>query len=322
MKKALDILKKHSVEAVLLVLMLMFTIVKGTIFLNINNIITILRQSSILGIMSIGMMFCMLSGGLNLAVGSMVSLVTVTSAVFMTSMNIPWPVAFLVSVAICTFSGWATGFIIVKTRIWPMIGSLAMQTILSGVAYIVCGGLPIYDLPKGSIIFGQANIGVIPLPVIILLAVAVVSAFILNKTYFGRHFYVSGSNVEAARLSGINTSRICIMSYVISGFLCGIAGVIMTGRVSSGQPAAGKGMDMTCLTAVVLGGVSMNGGEGKVSKVVVGVFILGVLKNGMTIMNVDEYTQMIVEGLIFLFAVCFDSLQRILSERTGKKKAA
>lgn len=320
--KVFRFLKKFSVELVLIILIIIFTIARGTLFLNLNNFLTIFRQSSILGLMSIGMMFCMLSGGLNLAVSSMMSLVTVISAFLMTSGGVAWPLAFLASTIICTFTGWVTGIIIVKTKIWPMIGSLAMQTILSGIAYMICGGMPIYNLPDGSTVFGQANIGIVPLPFIILVIVAIIASFVLNKTYIGRQFYVTGSNDEAARLSGIKTDRIRILTYVISGFLCGIAGVCMTGRVSSGQPAAGLGMDMDSLTAVVLGGVSMNGGEGKVFNVVVGVLILGVLSNGMTIMNIDEYTKMVVEGLVFLFAVCFDSFQNLMSQKARKQVKA
>ena len=312
-------LKKHSVEIVLLILIALFSILRPTTFPKMSNFITILRQSSITGIMSLGMMICMISGGLNLAIGAMVSLVTVLAAVLLTSAGMHWAPTFLITTAVSTFIGWVTGLIIVKTRIWPMIGSLAMETILSGIAYISCNGKPIYGLPENSKVFGlgKINLGFMELPVavVILIVVAVVVAVFMNKTYIGRQIYVTGSNEEAARLSGIKTDRIKIMTYVICGFLCGIAGVVMTGRVSSGQPAAGKGMEMTCLTAVVIGGVSMTGGEGKTFKAIIGVLIMSVLSNGLTIMNVDEYRKMIVEGLIFLFAVCFDSVQKILAER-------
>lgn len=320
MDKAKKFLRRHSVELVLIIIVIAFTAARPDTFFTVDNGITILRQSSILGIISVGMMFCMLSGGLNLAVGAMVSVVNVSSAVFLTSLNMHWAYAFLLGILISTAIGWVLGVIIVKTGIWPMIGSLAMQTILFGVAYILCGGLPIYDLPKDSIFLGQGNVGPVPTPVIIFLVIAVIGAFILNKTYIGRYFYASGSNPEAARLSGIHTDRINILSYTISGFLCGIAGVIMTGRVSSGQPAVGKGMDMTCLTAVVLGGVSLTGGEGKIFKAIMGVLILGVLTNGMTIMNIDEYTQMIVEGSILMLAVCFDSLNTKMAGKSKKSE--
>ena len=321
MSKTLATFKKYSVEIVLIILIAIFGIARPETFLKTTNFITILRQSAITGIMSLGMMICMLAGGLNLAIGSMVSLVTVTSAVMLTQMGLHWSVAYLISIAICTFTGWLTGFIIVKTKIWPMIGSLAMQTILSGVAYIICGGLPIYDLPEDSKIFGLGKVmDFLPIPIVFLVVVAAIFAFFLNKTYFGRLFYATGSNEEAARLSGIKTDRVKVISYIICGLLCGIAGVIMTGRVSSGQPAAGTGMEMTCLTAVVIGGVSMNGGEGKTFKAIIGVLIISVLKNGLTIMNVGEYEQMIAEGVIFMFAVCFDSLQRVLADR--KKSVA
>jgi len=203
-----------------------------------------------------------------------------------------------------------------------MLSSLAMQTILSGIAYITCKGKPIYGLPDESKYFGLGKIPIggfdLPVPVIILVVVAILVAIFMNKTYIGRQIYVTGSNEEAARLSGIKTEKIKILTYVICGFLCGIAGIVMTGRVSSGQPAAGNGMDMTCLTAVVIGGVSMTGGEGKTLKALFGVMIISVLSNGLTIMNVGEYQKMIVEGLIFLFAVCFDSMQNIMA---AKKKA-
>ncbi len=319
MDKVKDILKKYSVELVLVIIIIAFAIARPTTFFTPGNAITVLRQSSILGIISIGMMFVMLSGGLNLAVGAMVSVVNVSSAVFLTTCNMHWAYAYLLAILISTAVGWITGFIIIKTGIWPMIGSLAIQTVLFGVAYIICGGLPIYNIPKDAIFFGQGSIGPIPIPVVIFLVIAVIASFVLNKTYIGRHFYASGSNPEAARLSGININQINILSYTISGFLCGIAGVIMTGRVSSGQPAVGKGMDMTCLTAVVLGGVSLTGGEGKVFKAIMGVLILGVLTNGMTIMNIDEYTQMIVEGTILLLAVCFDGMNAKLSQKSMKK---
>ena len=323
MNKFLNILKKYSVEIVLLILVALFGIARPTTFLKVNNLLTILRQSAITGIMALGMMICMISGGLNLAIGSMVSVVTVVSAVLLTRVGMHWLPTFLIAIALCTFIGWLTGVIIVKTKIWPMIGSLAMQTILSGIAYIVCSGKPIYGLPDESKVFGLGKIPLgfieLPVPIIILIIVAVIVAVFMNTTYIGRQIYVTGSNEEAARLSGIKTDRIKILTYVICGLLCGIAGVVMTGRVSSGQPAAGTGMEMTCLTAVVIGGVSMTGGEGKTFKAMIGVLIISVIANGLTIMNVDEYRKMIVEGLVFLFAVCFDSLQGIMASRKKNK---
>lgn len=320
MNKVLGFIKKHSVEIVLAIMIAIFGIARPTTFFKMSNFLTILRQSAITGIMSLGMMICMISGGLNLAIGSMVSLVTVISAVLLSSLGLHWAPTFLIAIAASTLIGWLTGVIIVRTKIWPMIGSLAMQTILSGIAYIACGGKPIYGLPDEAKVFGLGKIGgFLPVPIVILVIVAIIVAIFMNKTYIGRQIYVTGSNEEAARLSGIKTDKIKIMTYVICGLLCGIAGVVMTGRVSSGQPAAGKGMEMTCLTAVVIGGVSMNGGEGKTFKALIGVLIISVLSNGLTIMNVGEYQKMIVEGLIFLFAVCFDSLQKVMADRKKQK---
>lgn len=326
MNKALTFVKKHSVEFVLLILIAIFGIARPNTFLKVSNFTTILRQSAITGIMSLGLMIVMISGGLNLAVGSMVSLVTVVSAVLLNWHGMHWVPTYLIVLVLSTFIGWLTGVIIVKTKIWPMIGSLAMQTILSGIAYITCKGKPIYGLPDEAKMFGLGKIPVfgfeLPVPIIILVVVAILVAIFMNKTFIGRQIYVTGSNEEAARLSGVKTEKIKILTYVICGFLCGIAGIVMTGRVSSGQPAAGNGMEMTCLTAVVIGGVSMTGGEGKTFKAIIGVLIISVLSNGLTIMNVGEYQKMIVEGLIFLFAVCFDSMQNIMAARKKNKLAA
>ena len=143
-----------------------------------------------------------------------------------------------------------------------------------------------------------------------------------TSTYIGRHFYAIGSNEEAARLSGINTNKLKVATYAIGGFLSGLAGIIMLARISSGQPTAGKNMEMDCLTAAVIGGVSLTGGEGKISTAVCGVLIIGVLTNGMTIMNISEYYQLVIRGCIFLGAVCLDGIQKQIAGGKKVKKAA
>lgn len=220
-----------------------------------------------------------------------------------------------------TIVGLLTGMVIVKTGIFPMIGTLALQIILQGVAYLICGGMPVSNLPATAKIIGQGYVGPIPFPVIIFVLVMIVATIVLNRTYIGRHFYAIGSNEEAARLSGINTAKLKVATYAIGGFLSGLAGLIMLARISSGQPTAGKNMEMDCLTAAVIGGVSLTGGEGRISTAVCGVLIIGVLSNGMTILNISEYYQLVIRGCIFLGAVCLDGIQKKLAGRKVKKVA-
>ena len=320
MKKqnVLNFIKEYTVVIVMVLLAAIFTI-GNPAFLTASNFITILRQSSMMGVAGIGVMFVMIAGGINLAVGSIISIVTVLVAMCCVNWGIHWVFGMVLSVIAATICGWFTGFAIVKGKIAPMIGSLAVKTILGGVAYIICGGLPVYGIPAESKVLGQGYIGFVPVPVFIFVVIAAIAAFVLNKTYLGRYFYAAGSNDEAARLSGINTSKIRILAYTVSGVLAGVAGIMMYGRVGSGQPIAGNEVEMNVLTAVVIGGVSMAGGEGKVFKACCGCVLISMLTNGLTLMNISEYTQMVIRGAIFLGAVILDSFQHRAKQQKAIK---
>ncbi|WP_320128524.1 ABC transporter permease [uncultured Sphaerochaeta sp.] len=317
MKKIIDFSKEYTIVYVLFLLAIIFYFGNNS-FIKASNFLTILRQSSILGIAAIGGMFVMVSGGINLAIGPLVSIVTVITAILCVNFGMNWGGAMLVAVLVATVISTFMGWVIQKTKIWAMIGTYAFNIIIGGLAYIICGGLPVYGIPSASKILGQGFIGFLPVPVLMFVITAVLAAFFLNKTYLGRQFYASGSNDEAARLSGINTNRIRIFSYTISGLLCGIAGIVMYGRVGSGQPLAGNGLEMDALTATVIGGVSLAGGEGKVFKACSGVLLISMLTNGLTLMNIDEYTQMVIRGIIFVAAVILDSYQHM--EKIKSKK--
>jgi ribose/xylose/arabinose/galactoside ABC-type transport system permease subunit len=285
------------------------------------NFFTILRQVSISGIMITGLLFVMLAGGLDLSIGSIIALSSVLTAKLIVSFGLHPALAGALVMLLCVAIGLTVGFIIVKTKIYPMIGTLALMGILSGLAFVVCGGLPIIGLPESILPLGQGFfLGTpIPNPVVILFAVLIVASFILNKTYVGRYFFLVGGNPEAARLSGINTEFVQIISYGICALLCSFGGIIMMSRINSGAPTVGPGMEMDVLTAAVIGGVSLLGGEGKISKAFGGVLIMGILTNGLTILNVDPYIQKIIIGFVFLAAVSFDGLQKnILIKRKVK----
>lgn len=256
-----------------------------------------------------GEMTLIIVGGLNLSMGSCVALGTVLIAIMTVRMSIPWGIAILINLLVMTLIGFATGWLINKTKIVPMIGTMAVSTVVSGAAYLSSGGLPISGIPDAIKWFYKGNIGVIPIPIITTTIIALIFAFVFNRTYFGRQIYAAGSNREAARLSGINTDKIFIGAYVICGLLCGMGGLMMIGRLGSGQAQTGTTLDMDCLSALVIGGVSFLGGEGKVSKAICGFILITELTNGLTLCGVNDYVQMIITGSVFLAAVVLDSIQ-------------
>jgi len=187
-----------------------------------------------------------------------------------------------------------------------VLSTLGLMTAIRGVVYLVSGGMPIYGLPVEFKFLGQGNILGVPVSVIIMMVVFGIGFIILNKTVFGRSVYGIGGNEEAARLSGVNIKKIIYKVYMLEGFFASLAGLILMSRVNSGQPSAGDGYEMDIITAVVLGGVSVSGGEGKILKVIIGVVFMGVLANGMLMMNISEYWQRVVKGLVLLLAVAID----------------
>lgn len=307
------VIRESAVFLVLLVIIITFSFLSPQFF-KFSNFVTILRQISILAIVSAGMTVVLISGGIDLSVGSIVSVVSVLTSMAAVNLGLPVGGAIVIGLLIGLFMGLFNGILITSTGMPPMIGTLATQIAFRGLGFIVCDGASIYHLPEAFKVFGQGYLGPIPVPVIIMAAVLLISAFVLGKTYIGRHFYAVGSNAEATRLCGLDTKKIQVLAYAVCGFLSAVGGIIMTSRVNSGQPKAGDGYEMDVLTACVVGGISINGGEGKVRHIIVGVLIIGVLSNGLTIVGVNEYWQQVAKGMILAAAVAFDSIQK-------KKKA-
>lgn len=310
---------KLTVPAVLLLMCAVFAIMNPR-FLSVDNILSVLRQISMLCIMACGVTFVMISGGLDLSVGSMCSIATVFWALGMTDWGLPQWAAILLTLMMGCLLGYVNGAIVTFTRMNPMIATLGTATVLEGAGYIIChGGMPIYGLPESAKTLGQGSIGPLPIPIIVMGVCLVANWFVLNRTYLGRSFYACGSNEEAARLSGINSGRIKRLAYIGAGFFTAVCGVILGSRVNSGQPAAGKEFQMNCLTACIVGGISAGGGEGNTLSVFIGALIVGVIDNGFTIIRVNEYWQQIARGLILIFAVAMDAIQR---QRGDKAKRA
>ncbi len=307
--KIINNVKKSAIWIVLLLLVVFFTSANHR-FLSMNNLFTVARQVSMYGIASIGMTFVILIAGIDLSIGSVITIVNVVCAYLMVNMGFGMAEAVLVSVVMATLIGLINGFLISTVGMPAIIATFATQTVFAGSAYLISGGTPIYGFDPRFKVIGQGYLGPVPVPVIIMAVCFAVGALILNKTYFGRYFYAVGGNEEAAELSGIRVGRIKYLIFALSGFFAGLAGIVMLSRTNSAQPTAGLGYEFDVITCVVLGGVSITGGFGKISGVIAGVLIIGVLTNGMVLLNISNYTQMIVKGLVLILAVGFDTFQK------------
>jgi ribose transport system permease protein len=306
---ASDLFKRYGIYSVLVVLILIFAI-SSRAFFSSSNIFNIARQVSMLGISAVGMTFTLLVAGIDLSVGSIVTLVNIIVAYFMVKAGVHPVLACMIGLVISTFCGFLNGAAVANLGMPPLIVTLCSMTVLEGLAYVISRGAPIFGFTPAFTVIGQGYVWFIPIPVIIMAVILCIGAFILNATYFGRYFYAVGGNEEASNLSGINVRKVKYLAYSLSGFFAGIAGVVMLSRTNSGQPLAGKGFEFDVVTAVVLGGVSVSGGSGKISNVVAGVFIMGVLSNGMVLLNISQYIQMVTKGLVLFGAVAFDCLQK------------
>lgn len=315
MKKRFS-LSKIFVYLVLVVIILFFTVTTDT-FLTSKNILNICRQISMIGICSVGMTMVLLTGGIDISVGSIIALVGVAAAKLIGEAGMAIFPAMLIGVAAGALCGLINGIMVAKFDVPALITTLAMQTMARGAAYILTSGIPIYGLPEEIKTLGQGYFFKIPIPVIIMALIFLFGWWLLEQTRFGRYTYAIGGNQEVARLSGINVLKMKIFIYTLSGLFAGLSGVIMLSRINSGQPATSSGFEMDVITGAVLGGISVAGGEGKLVNVIAGVLIMGMLSNGMTLMNLDEYWQWVVKGIVLLLAVTFDNMQR---KRNAKVK--
>lgn len=307
MKRKMDVNTFIAEYAIILIFILLFAAMSlfAPNFFTAGNMANVLRQVSINGLCAIGMTFVILTGGIDLSVGAIIGVSGVLTAMMMLH-NVPPVLASAISLALCTLIGLATGLLISYIEIPPMVATMGTMTSLRGVAYLITGGTPVFGFHPGYAVIGQGYVGSVPIPVIILAVSFAAGIFFLSRTRYSRYIYGVGGNEEVARLSGINVHKVKGFVYAVSGFCSALAGLVMLGRLNSGQPRAGEGYEMDVITAVVLGGVSLTGGVGKLGHVVFGVLIIGVLTNGMTMMAVDDYWQRVVKGLVLLLAVGFD----------------
>lgn len=297
-------LAQYGIYLALFLLVLFFS-VASDVFLTSANLLNVLRQVSIIGICAVGLTFVLLTGGIDLSVGSVIGVSGMTCATLV-AMGFPVLIAVGAALAFGLLAGLLAGVIINEAGIPPLITTLGLMTSFRGVSYIIGGGLPVYGVPDGLKALGQGYVLGIPVPVILMAATLVVGHVVLTHTRFGREVYGVGGNEEAARLSGVSVKRLKYKVYALSGTLAAFAGIVLMARVNSGQPKGGEGYELDIITAVVLGGVSIFGGVGRLSGVLAGVLIMGVLANGMILLNINEYVQWVVKGTVLLAAVSLD----------------
>ena len=309
MTKVKYFIKDRAIYMFLIIMIVFFSIINKN-FLTVKNLMNVAKQVSIFGIASVGMTYVILLGGIDLATGSIISFVNIICAYLMVNAGLAPGWAILISLLSSAAIGFINGIVIAQFKMPALIVTFATQTIFGGFTYIICNGIPISRFPDSFLALGQGYVGPVPIPVIIMVVIFLLGGFILNRTYFGRYFYALGGNEEAAELSGIRVKGVKVLVYTLSGLFAGIAGLVMLARANTGQPNAGLGYEFDVITCVVLGGVSTSGGSGKMSNVVAGVLIIGVLSNGMVLMNINAWIQMVVKGVILLLAVGIDCVQQ------------
>jgi len=306
--KRLDVLNKYKSIILLVVLSGIIAAINPR-FLTVSNFLNILRQTSVNAIIAAGMTFVILTGGIDLSVGSILAIVGAVAASLIAS-GVSWFLVILIAILGGALLGLVNGYIITKGRVQPFIATLATMTLLRGATLVYTDGKPIsigYAAGAASFAgFGTGYFLGIPIPIHLSVIVFILAFYMLRQTRFGRYVYALGGNEEATALSGINTKKIKAYVYGISGMLAALAGIIITARLSSAQPQAGSGYELDAIAAVVLGGTSLSGGVGGIFGTIIGALIIGILNNGLNLMNVSSYYQLLVKGVVILIAVLLD----------------
>lgn len=299
-----DVLRRFGIAIAFLLLIIVLSLLSES-FLTVSNVLNIARQVSINAVIAAGMTFVILTGGIDLSVGSVLAY---SGAIMAGLLSTGKPVVFsiVVGLALGTLLGLVSGIIITKGRVQPFIATLGMLTIGRGATLVYTDGRPITGLPDAFVWLGAGEVLRVPVPVFIMALVFAISYFVLTQTVLGRYVYAIGGNEEAARLSGVNVAFYKSLVYGISGLTSAISAVILTARLNSAQPTAGVAFELDAIAAVVLGGTTLAGGEGSIGGTLLGAFIIGVINNGLNLLNVNPFYQQVVKGVVILLAVLLD----------------
>jgi len=296
-----ELLQRYGLVLSFLALCIVLTILSDR-FLTTGNIVNILRQSTINGIIAIGMTFVILTAGIDLSVGAVLALATVVAADLM-QQEIAMPLAVAVGLGLGALLGLVNGVIITKAKVPPFIATLGMMTVARGLALTYTQGRPITGLPESFRTLGTGSIGPVPMPIVIASVAFILAYFLLTRMRTGEYIYAIGNNPVAARYAGINVDRDIMFVYASAGLLSAVAGMILVARLNSAQPTAGLGYEFDAIAAVVVGGTSFTGGQGGLGGTLLGVLVIAVLNNGLNLLNVSSFYQPVVTGVVIALAL-------------------
>lgn len=309
-KVSRDSIQKIAALLSLVILIVFFSIAAAPNFLAPQNLINIMMQTTVTGILALGMTFVLITGGIDLSIGSLIAFSGVITAVTITNGMSP-VMGSIIGLISGVILGIISGLLISKGKLPPFIATLGMMMFARGVTLLITEGTPLYfqNAPNFKYL-SQGKLGPVPYPVIYFILLAIVSHFILKKTVIGRYIFATGSNEEAARLSGIPVDKIKTFVYIYSGLFAAIAGIILAARLNSAQPTVGEGYELDAVAAAVIGGTSLVGGEGTIAGTIIGAFIMSILKNGLNLMSISQFWQKVLMGIVIIGAVYVDSSKK------------
>ena len=303
---------KNSTFSIFLILLVMcvVTAIAEPAFLKISNILSTARSFSAIAIAGIGVLMVIITGGIDLSIGSVYGLAGVISAFGCSLFGLPVALAMLLGVLAGAVFGACNGLMVVFFKLPPFIATLGTMQIARGLCTILTQGYPVSNLPAGYMYLGQGEFLRIPMAIWCMIVIAVIFAVVLNKTVTGRRIFALGGNAEATRISGINTKALLVLVYTLGAALGSFAGIITASKLGVGQPTAGNGFEMDAIAAVVIGGASLSGGEGSVLGTIIGAAIIGILRNALVLLRVDSYWQTLIMGVVIIAAVTADQLRK------------
>ncbi|MEG0426000.1 ABC transporter permease [Cetobacterium sp.] len=310
-KNSFDLKKTFEKLAALssLIIMMIFFSIFSEYFFTTTNLLTIALQTSVIGIIAIGQTMVIITGGIDLSVGSIVAFSGVTSGLLV-ERGVPLMLALILGILIGAAVGVLNGGLISKANLPPFIATLGMMMVLRGLTLALTNGMPISSFDDSFVYLSGGTVFGIPNPVIYFISLGLIFNFILKRTVLGKDIYAIGSNEDAARLSGVNVIKTKLMVYGFCGFLSGISGIILASRLISAQPTEGAGYELDAVAAVVIGGASLSGGKGNIIGTIIGAFIMSTLRNGLNMMNVSGFWQQFVVGIVLLLAVYVDQKRK------------
>lgn len=310
-KNSLDFKKTFEKLAALssLIIMMIFFSIFSEYFFTTTNLLTIALQTSVIGIIAIGQTMVIITGGIDLSVGSIVAFSGITAGLLV-ERGVPLSLALILGIFIGAVVGIVNGGLISKANLPPFIATLGMMMVLRGLTLALTNGMPISSFDDSFVYLAGGSLFGIPNPVIYFISLGLIFNFILKRTVLGKDIYAIGSNEDAARLSGVNVTKTKLIVYGFCGFLSGISGIILASRLISAQPTEGAGYELDAVAAVVIGGASLSGGKGNIIGTIIGAFIMSTLRNGLNMMNVSGFWQQFVVGIVLLLAVYVDQKRK------------